>query len=98
MASVAEESVPRGWAAEAPRGGGGGGATWGGGGGAAGDGTGSVAKKVRVSKPGRDTGKNKLSMTQRLQIVKEVQGEGKRSMVAAKRNVGTSYISKLMNP
>ncbi|CAB1120044.1 unnamed protein product [Ectocarpus sp. CCAP 1310/34] len=47
-----------------------------GGGGAAGDGTGSVAKKVRVSTPGRDAVKKKLSMTQRLQIVKEVQGGG----------------------
>ncbi|CAB1100962.1 unnamed protein product [Ectocarpus sp. CCAP 1310/34] len=37
-------------------------------------------------------------MTQRLQIVKEVQGGATRSMVAAKRNVGTSYIGKLMMP
>ncbi|CAB1103533.1 unnamed protein product [Ectocarpus sp. CCAP 1310/34] len=79
-------------------GGGGGDATWGGGGGAAGDGTGSVAKEVRVSKPGRNTGKNKLSMTQRLRIVKEVQGGTKRSMVAAKWSVGTWYTSKFMNP
>ncbi|CAB1106348.1 unnamed protein product [Ectocarpus sp. CCAP 1310/34] len=37
-------------------------------------------------------------MTQRLKIVKEVQWGAKRSMVAAKWNVGASYISKLMNP
>ncbi|CAB1119906.1 unnamed protein product [Ectocarpus sp. CCAP 1310/34] len=37
-------------------------------------------------------------MTQRLQIVKEVQGGAKRSMVTALWNVGTSDISKLMNP
>ncbi|CAB1120676.1 unnamed protein product [Ectocarpus sp. CCAP 1310/34] len=77
---------------------GGGGAARGGVGGAAGDGTVSVAKEVRMSKPGRNTGKNKFSMTQRLQIVNEAQGGAKRSMVAAKWNVGTSYISKLMNP
>ncbi|CAN0557457.1 unnamed protein product, partial [Ectocarpus sp. 12 AP-2014] len=45
-----------------------------------------------------DTGKNKLSTAQRLQLVNEIRRGAKRKVVAAKFNVGTSYVSKLMKP
>lgn len=76
----------------------GGGAAGAGGEGAPEGGAGAAAKKARVCKPGPDTGKNKLSTAQRLQLVNEIRRGAKRKVVAAKFNVGTSYVSKLMKP
>ena len=57
---------------------------------------GTAVKKVKKSKPGSDHDKNKLTTTQRWQLITEVRGGKQRSKTAEKFGVTTSYISKLM--
>lgn len=75
----------------------------GGGGGASGGGGGDNAaaaatKKRKASTPGPDTGKNKLTLRQRHELVKEVQDGGVKAKVAVKYGVSKGYVTKLMMP
>ena len=73
-----------------------GGSAGGGASGTAGRSTGG--KAGRKAKPGLDHGQNKLTVGQRLQIVRAVQGSQQRSKVARDFGVGKAYITKLMKP
>lgn len=61
-------------------------------------GSNTVAKKRRISKAGKYTGKNDLTPTQRLQIIKEVKEGKQMNKIAERFNVSKSYVSKLMKP
>ena len=59
---------------------------------------GTAAKKAKKTKPGSDHDKNKLTRTQRWQLITEVQGGKQRSKTSEKFGVTTPYISKLIKP
>lgn len=54
----------------------------------------ALAEKGKTSKPEADTGKNKLTLAQRLKLVKETQKGMQRSKVAPNYGAGKSYVTK----
>lgn len=70
----------------------------GGGAGGSASATAAAAKKRKVSKPAPGAGKNKLTMRDRLALVKEVQEGGVRATVAKKYGVSKACVTQLMKP